>query len=100
MPPNDKFIAIVQRDPTLTSSEKEELIEKLRDHEEYESMLRGASGAGIGYVTAKFLNLPKQAQILLSLAGFGIGKYLLDVSRKRDKFLQYNDKLKVYDIKA
>lgn len=84
----------------MSQSEKDELIDKLEDTTTYNHMIHGVAGAGAGLAVAKFMNLPKTAQVLLSIAGFGIGKYLLDVSRKRDKFLQYNEKLKVYDIKA
>ena len=84
----------------MSESDKEEIIAKLNDAAFYDNLMHGAAGAGVGVAIAKFLNLPKTAQVLLSIAGFGIGKYLLDVSRKRDKFLQYNEKLKVYDIKA
>lgn len=96
----DQLLAAVRRDPALTYEEKEELIDKINDANFYNSIVNGAIGGSIGFAIAKFFGLSKQAQVLLSLAGFGIGKYLLDATRKHDRFLQYNEKLKVYDIKA
>ena len=58
----------------------------------------GAMGAGIGLVVAKYLDLSKSAQVLLALAGVGIGKYLLDQTKKHDRFLQHDKRLKVYNI--
>lgn len=96
----DKLTTIVRNDPSLSEEEKDELITKLDDNIFFDSLMRGATGAGVGYVIAKFLGLSRSARVLLSIAGFGIGRYLLDTSRKHDKFLQYNEKLKIYDIKA
>lgn len=100
MQTREQLITIVMRDPVMTQQEKAEVIAKLNDHSFINHISRGVVGAGVGLIIAKFMGLSKSAQVLLSLAGFGIGKYLLDVSRKHDKFLQYNERLKVYDIKA
>jgi hypothetical protein len=61
--------------------------------------MHGTAGAAIAFAFSKYLKLSKPAQVLLSLAGFGIGKYLLDETRKHDKFLQYDPKHKVYNLK-
>jgi hypothetical protein len=95
----EQLISIIDRDPTLTKAEKDEVIERLRDNSFYDHMIHGAIGASIGYVIARFLKLSKTSQVLLSIAGFGLGKYLLDATRKHDRFLQYNDRLKVYELK-
>ena len=94
----EQLIDIVKKDMSLKPDEKLELVTKLSDHSFFDHVSNGAAGAGAGFVIAKFLNLSKPAQVVLTLAGFGIGKYLLDTARKHDKFLQYNNKLKVYEI--
>lgn len=95
----EQLISIVERDPTLTRDEKIEVVTRLRDSSFYDHLVHGVVGAGISVIIGKFLKLSKTSQVLLCIAGFGIGKYLLDATRKHDRFLQYNDRLKVYELK-
>ena len=97
---NLELIAIVRRDTSLTSAEKDEIINKLSNLTFFTPFINGVIGASVGLIVAKYLKLSKTAQVLLTLAGFGLGKYLLDATRKHDKFLQYNEKLKVYELQA
>lgn len=94
-----QLIQLIQQDQGVTPEEKAELINKLENDELFEHLMHGAAGAGIGYIIAKYLKLSKEAQFLLSIAGFGIGRYILDKSKNDDRFLQYDSKLKVYNIK-
>ncbi len=94
-----ELIHLVNNDHGLSESTRQELTEKLNDDEFYDKMMHGSIGAGTGYVVGKFLDLSKRSQMLLSVAGFGVGTYLLDSSKKHDKFLQYNKQLKIYEIK-
>lgn len=95
-----QLMQLVQHDSGLTIQEKAELIEKIQDNDFYTNLMHGTIGASIGYIISKFLNLSRSAQILMSVAGFGIGRYLLDVSRKHDKFIQYNERLRTYEINS
>lgn len=95
-----QLVQLVMNDPLLSISEKAELVDKLRDANYYQSLVHGAIGAGLGLAFSRYMELSRTAQVLISLAGFGIGKYLLDVSSKHDKFLQYNDKYKTYTINS
>lgn len=95
-----QLITTIQQDPTLTSEEKAEIITKLSDETFSKKLIHEITGAGIGFAISKFFKLSKPAQALLTLAGFGIGRYLLEETRKHDRFLQYDDKLKTYKINA
>lgn len=95
-----QLLLAVSQDPTLSKTEKAEIVTKLGNEEFLQEILHGAAGAGTALVIAKYFNLSKPAQALITLAGFGVGRYLLDESRKHDRFLQYDDKLKTYKINA
>ena len=91
---------VISQDPTLTTEQRVQVMEKLDDqHFLSKSTKAGVVGGSVGYAVSKFLALPKRAQILLTLAGFGIGKYLLVKSQNYDKFMRYNEKLEMYEIK-
>lgn len=92
------LVVCVNNDPTLTSSEKSLVLMKLHEPSFLEKNKEGIVGAGLGLAISKFLKLSRKSQILLTLAGFGIGKYILAEARNRDKFVTYNDRLKVYEI--
>ena len=94
-----ELIRLANSDLGLSESAKQELVEKLHDDEFYDKLMHGTVGAGTGYIVSKFLNLSKRSQMLLSVAGFGVGTYLLDSAKKHDKFLKYNKQLKIYEIK-
>lgn len=87
---------LIHADPHLTPGEKQELTNKL--HQQDNSFLNGVAGAGVGFAVSRFLKLSKNAQILLTIAGYGIGKYLLDNDKKRAKLVEYNDKTKSYNL--
>lgn len=93
-----QLILIVQQDPTLSTEEKAEILEKIADEQFYTKLIHGVTGATIGLVVGKFFKMSKPAQALLTIAGFGIGRYLLEETRKSDKFLQYNKELRTYEI--
>jgi hypothetical protein len=89
---------LIHVDPHLSQSEKILLTKKIKDNQEQEELIHGVAGGAVGFGIAKFLQLSKSAQVLLTLAGYGIGKYLLDNTHKSDKLLEYNDKTKTYKI--
>jgi len=94
------LIMLVSQDGQLTPEQKNYIFHKLKEPTFIQSLTAGALGAGVGLVISKFLNISKRGQILLTMAGFGIGKYLLDKCEKHDKFIQYNSRLKTYEINA
>ena len=90
-------IKAIHSDHTLTRTQQDEITEKIRDKSWFSD---ATIGAALGLAISKFLKLTPKAQALMTAAGFGIGKYLLDKSSKHDKFVQYNDKVRAYDIKT
>jgi hypothetical protein len=93
------IIKAIQSDSGLSEPDKELLLSKLNDDKWFDKLMHGTTGASVGYLVSKFFGLSRKSQVLLTVAGFGIGRYLLDNIQKRDKFMQYNDKLKTYEIK-
>jgi len=91
-----ELIEIVQADPHLTDLQKYQITAKLKDNAFYKNVIAG--GASLALLS-KFTKLSTTSKVLLTLAGFGISKYLLDATRKHDKFLQYNSKNKAYEYK-
>ncbi len=87
-------------DPQLSNDERRQLSQALSSAAQWQSFAAGAMGAAAGYSIAKFLKMSKTAQILITLAGFGVGKYLLDNSQNSGKFMEYNKKLKGYKINS
>lgn len=86
-------------DPHLNEEEREKLTQSIKTQDSlYHSLFNGAIGATIGYTISKFLKLSKTGQILVTMAGFGIGKYLLDNSENSDRFMTYDKKLKGYKL--
>jgi len=100
-PTKDQLRELIIKDVGLSPSDRSALLDKLSDdnNDFYEHLVKGGVGASLGYVLAKYMDLSSKARLLLSIAGFGIGTYVLDSSKKHDKFLTYNKEQKVYEIK-
>jgi hypothetical protein len=89
----EELIELVKNDPHLSNDERYEIIKKLNDNDFYKKVIIG--GASMA-VLSKFTKLSTTSKVLLTLAGFGISKYLLDVTKKHDKFLKYDKKTNTY----
>ena len=74
----EQLIKIVTNDQYLSPTEKNELLQKLHEPSFAQNLLHGSIGAGISLAFTKYMKMSKTAQILLSMAGFGIGRYLLN----------------------
>lgn len=93
------LIRSITVDPHIDIEQKEKLLDAITAQNSfYHSLFNGALGSGIGYSISKFLKLSKSGQILVTMAGFGIGKYLLDNHNNSDKFMEYNKQLKGYKL--
>lgn len=94
-----QLLLAVQADRSLSKEERDRVLQILNQPDFLTKLTAGAFGASITYLIAKFLHLSKTAQVLLAIAGFGIGKLLLDASSHHtDRFATYNNKMKVYEI--
>lgn len=88
-------------DPHLTPTERQRLISLTTQGDSFwRKAINGAVGAAAGLAVSKFLKLSSTSQTLITLAGFGIGRYLLDNSDDSGKFMEYNKQLKGYKINS
>lgn len=96
-----ELIKAVQADSTLTAEQKTEIVQKLQDKSFVTKLNSGAAGVGIGLLIGKYLKLSTTAKVLLSIAGYGIGRSLWTYlhTTKESKFQSYNSKLKSYEIR-
>ena len=91
-------------DPGLLAHEKAHLVALCREPE-VANLLSGPAGATVGVMAAKYMKLGRTAQVLLGVAGFGLGRLLYDhlthVIRQpeRDRhFSHWNDTINSYEI--
>lgn len=91
-------LTLISRDPTLTGGEKQDIIHLLSQPNEFEKMLAGTKGAALAFLISKYLKLTPQAQVLLSIAGFGLGSYFKSKASDKRQLVQYNDKIKAYEL--
>lgn len=97
--PIQHLLAALRADPSLNPQERKQVEHMVSQPDFTTKLMYGAFGASLAYIVAKYLKLSKSAQILLAIAGFGIGRLLLDASQKhKDKFVQYDNKIKQYEI--
>lgn len=89
----------VAKDQGITGSQKDSVLQSLADPEFVGEIRSGAVGAALMYLITKYLKLSPQTQLLLSIAGFGIGKIIYDYKHNPSNFASYNSKLKMYEIK-
>jgi hypothetical protein len=93
------LVSAIKADPTLDDTDKKHVIAMVSEHDFITKLMYGAFGASLSYIVAKYLGLSKTAQVLLAIAGYGVGRLLLDASKHKDnRFVQYNDKIKLYEI--
>jgi hypothetical protein len=80
---------LLKRDHALAKHKKRHLSLMLNSPEYAEQLLAGFSGRMLMKSISHFNDLPKPAQTLLSLAGFGIGNIIYNELHE-DKFSEYN----------
>lgn len=92
---------MITADPSLSSSQKQQLVAALTNGNLLDQVMSGAAGGGLGYILAKFMNMSRHTQMIMSLAGFGIGSVLYDklqAGKKGATFKEYNPKVQGYEI--
>lgn len=94
----DLFLSLVQQDHGLSQEEKQIIATQLNHPNTIQTLLSGSLGAGLALAVSKYLKLHPTSQVLLSLAGFGIGKYLLEKLSNRDIFMKYDKGSKLYHL--
>ena len=92
----EKLIELISHDPSLSAAQKEELTGS-KAKTGIQKMLAGAGGATVALLVARFSQLSKTAQVLLSGLGYGVGSVVYDYYH-RSKFANYNAEKGVYEI--
>lgn len=88
-------------DPHLSPSERNGLIRAITTEDSHwRKLIGGLAGGATALAISKFLKLGSISQALVTLAGFGVGRYLLDNSDDSGKFMEYNKQLKGYKINS
>jgi hypothetical protein len=89
---------IIQQDPKVNEHEKSGLLSFLNDPDALSILAGGAAGAALTNTISKFLALDRTSQILLSLAGAGIGAILIKtIGKDQSHLVNYQDgKYKVH----
>jgi hypothetical protein len=68
-----KLAQLIQIDPHVDKTTKDHYLSFLTGPHQFDHLFMGAVGALVAANLVRFLNLQKETQILLSLAGFGAG---------------------------
>ena len=88
----------VRADPGLTPEEREEVLDRLSEPTFSQKLLYGGFGAAVSGLLARYLGLSKKTQVVLVIAGFGLGQMLLHLTRSdKNKSMQYNEHTKLYE---
>ena len=95
----EAIIHSISIDPHISIEQRQKLINSIKQEDStYRGLINGALGASVGYAISRFLKLSQTTQVVVTLAGFGIGKYLLDNHENSGKFMEYDKKLKGYKL--
>ena len=94
----DRIREAVKMDQGIPGNQKTSVLSSLADPEFVAELRSGATGAGLMYLITKYLNLGQKTQLLVSIAGFGLGKMLYDYRHDPKNFSQYNANTKMYEI--
>jgi hypothetical protein len=85
----------VQRDPGLAPEERRSLLDQLNDPSTTDTLLSG----GLGLIIARWLKLSPAAQVLLSLAGLGVGRMLHNRLNDQNRSSDWNAKTRMHEIR-
>jgi len=89
----------ITKDPSLGLPQKTELLRMLDAPNVEEHLLAGATGAAIGLVLARYKKMSPSSQVLMSLAGFGIGNIILNTLTSPPKHTWWNSERSTNNIK-
>jgi hypothetical protein len=71
------------QDPTISPDERQALELLFKDDKFFDKLMQGAMGASVAYAVSKFLKLSRTSQIILTTAGFGLGRLIASSMRKQ-----------------
>jgi len=82
---------LVRNDLSLSPQERGSLLSVLNNPNAYEHLLAGGAGATLALIISKYYKMKPTSQVLMSLAGFGIGNILLNALTPPPKHTQWNE---------
>lgn len=94
----DSLKDAVQKDSSLNTVQQQSVMQHLADPQFVSELKDGAIGAAIAYLLGKYFNLKSETKVLLSVAGFGIGKLIYDYSKDPKQFSTFNPVTKMQEI--
>jgi hypothetical protein len=90
---------IINRDHSLDESKKQSVLAMLNNPTLFKSLISGVAGAAVIRSAVNFEKMSKPAQALVTLAGFGLGKYIYDILHDPEKFSSYDSNTGLTKIK-
>jgi hypothetical protein len=82
---------LVRNDLSLLPQERASLLTVLNNPNAYEHLLVGGAGAALALTISKYYKMKPASQVLMSLAGFGIGSILLNALTPPPKHTNWNE---------
>lgn len=95
---HDALRRAVETDQSLNGKQRNSILEDLNNPAFVDELRSGSIGAALSMVLSKYMKLKPQSQLLLSIAGFGVGKIIYDYKHDPKRFGQYNKDLRMYEI--
>ena len=95
----ENLISAIRVDPHINLHQQQVLIDKVNSPNFFENIMHGVFGSALALVISKYLKLSRTSQILLTIAGYGIGKAMWDTYDQDSKFSRYDHKTKMHEIK-
>jgi hypothetical protein len=89
----------VKKDQGLSEHKKESVLALLDNPEVFKRFASGGLGVALTRSLSSFQQLSKPAQILVSLAGFGLGRSIYDLMHTPEKFTIHNESTGITKIK-
>lgn len=90
-------IAAIKNDMSLKEEDKMRLLAEANQPTFWTTILHGAGGGAIAYAIARYLHMSKSAQMLMSMAGFGIGALLMSKTPESTA-TKWNSKYNVEEV--
>lgn len=94
----NELAKVIKLDPKLQEDERTTILKLLNSPEFFSKLKTSAASSGLVYLISSYLKLSRPAQVLLSIAGFGIGRIIHELFQQDDHFSKYNTKTRSYAI--
>lgn len=94
----DTLKRAVSGDQSISPKQQETVLQMLRDPDFVSELKSGAIGAALSYLLSRYLDLKPETKILVSIAGFGVGKLIYDFGKDNKRFSTYNPETRMEEI--